>query len=76
MKRLSSGANTLAVPNATLYISSPGFLCPTSKEYIQRYINAGRKLKNVETNFSYNSETNSTFLTVDQIRSLINANLN
>ncbi len=49
---------------------------PTSKEYIQRYINAGRKLKNVETNFSYNSETNSTFLTVDQIRSLINANLN
>ena len=49
---------------------------PTSKEYIQRYIDAGRKFKNVEPNFSYNSETNSKFLTIEEIKSLISKNLN
>ena len=43
MKRLSPGENTLAVSNATLYISSPGFLCPISKEYIAPSISLGNK---------------------------------
>ena len=49
---------------------------PTSKEYIEKYINAGRSLHKVEQNFSYNSEKNSKFLTVDEIRYLIKTNLN
>ena len=50
-------------------------ILPTDKKYYQKYIDAGRDLKNVENGFSYSSGTNPNFLTVNELRSLISINI-
>nr|WP_236579497.1 hypothetical protein [Pseudanabaena sp. lw0831] len=48
-------------------------ILPVHGDYIERYLEMGAKM--VETGFSYNSGQNKYFLTVDEMRILIQAHV-
>ena len=62
---------------ATTYKKGNYFLIlPQDNEFIQEYLKENKFLESVNDNFSYNSGTNSEFLSIEEIRNLIKENIN
>ncbi len=60
---------------STLDLGNYYAILPDIKETLDLYKNSGRSFNKVPLNFSYNSEENSSFLTVEELRELIVKNV-
>ncbi len=66
---------TIADSSSTFDIGQYYAIFPSQSSLNEKYIHAKRELKKVEQGFSYNSGTNTKFLSVENIRELITKNL-